>query len=80
MRDALSAILFSAIATEAFINDLAEAATREADDARDMQLPAAPVLADLAAVLNSIEDDRGGVQLKYHMARMTCAGHALTAG
>jgi len=80
MRDALGAILFSAIATEAFINDLAEAAAREADHAHDMQLPAAPVLADLAAVLNSVEDDRGGVQLKYHMARMACTGHAFDRG
>src|SRR5689334_11404719 len=48
MRDALSAILFSALATEAFINELPEAAFRDAYALRSLQLPAEPVLDDLA--------------------------------
>jgi hypothetical protein len=75
-HDVLAAILFSAIATEAFINDLGEIAEIDGRDAEEIQLPAAYMLADLAAVLASIEADKGGVQLKYHMAYRVLTGRA----
>lgn len=79
---ALSAILFSILAAEAFINELAEAASRNAvllsspgTDTHDDQL-----LADLATVLHELEDGRGPITLKYHMTRKVLAGETFAEG
>jgi hypothetical protein len=74
MRDALSAILFSAIAAEAFINELPEAASRDAYDVRNLQVPAVTVLENLAATLNAMEQARERIQDKYHAARKILTG------
>ncbi len=76
MRDALSAFLFSALAAEAFINELPEAASRDAYGIRDLQLPAALVLEDLAATLNAMEQAHDRIQLKYDAARKILIGSA----
>ena len=77
MRDALSAILFSAIAAEAFINELPEAASRDAYDVRNLQVPAVTVLENLAATLNAMEQARDQIQDKYHAARSFITGQVL---
>ncbi len=76
MRDALSAILFSALAAEAFINDLPEAASRDAHGIRDLQLTAAPLLDHLAAILNAMEQTHERIQPKYDAARKLLTGRA----
>jgi hypothetical protein len=80
MQDALSAILFSALAAEAFINELPEAASRDAYAIRDLQLLAALVLDDLATTLNAMEEARQEIQLKYHAARRILTGHEFPRG
>jgi hypothetical protein len=80
MRDALSAILFSALAAEAFINELPEAASRDVYCIRDLQLPAAPVLDDLALTLNAMEQAHEGIQPKYDAARKILTGRAFDHG
>jgi hypothetical protein len=80
MRDALSAILFSALAAGAFINEFPEAASRDAYGIRDLQLPAASVLDDLALTLNAMEQAREGIQPKYDAARKILTGRAFDHG
>jgi hypothetical protein len=80
MRDALSAILFPALAAEAFINELPEAASRDAYGIRDLHLPAAPVLDDLALTLNAMELAHEGIQAKYDAARKILTGRAFDHG
>jgi hypothetical protein len=80
MRDALSAILFSALAAEAFINELPEAASRDAHGIRDLQLPAAPVLDDLVTTLNALEQAHERIQPKYDAARKVLTGRAFVHG
>jgi hypothetical protein len=80
MRDALSAILFSALAAEAFINELPEAASRDAYAIRDLQLRAVSVLDDLAATLNAMEQAHERIQLKYDAARRILTGRAFDHG
>jgi hypothetical protein len=80
MRDALSAILFSALAAEAFINELPEAASRDAYGIRDLRLPAAPVLDDLATTLNAMEQAHERIQSKYDAARKILTGRAFDHG
>jgi hypothetical protein len=72
-REALSAILFSALATEAFINELAEAAARDSAEPYSA-VPGVSVLADLAVTLSTIEEAQGQIGLKYHMARKILTG------
>jgi hypothetical protein len=80
MRDALSAILFSALAAEAFINELPEAASRDAYSARGLRLPATAVLDDLAATLNAMEQAHESTQSKYDAARKILTGSAFDHG
>ena len=80
MRDALSAILFSALAAEAFINELPEAAYRDAYGTRGLQLTAAPVLDDLATTLNAMERARESIQAKYDAAQQILTGRAFDHG
>ena len=80
MRDALSAILFSALATEAFINELPEAAFRDAYALRSLQLPAVPILNELATTLGVMVAAREKIQLKYQAARRILTGRAFDRG
>lgn len=80
MRDALSAILFSALAAEAFINELPEAAARDAYGIRNLQLPAAPVLDDLTVILNAMEQAHERIQPKYDAAPKILTGRAFDHG
>jgi hypothetical protein len=80
--EALSAILFSAMATEAFINELAEVAAYHADVLPGMGVPGAQALADLAATLDRIEEEKRPDQIeeKYRRASEMLSGHAFPAG
>jgi hypothetical protein len=80
--DALVAILFSALAAEAFINDLAVAADMAAAFGREhgIESPVLDLLADLASALVEIETDRGSVPLKYQMASKILVGHTFSRG
>lgn len=80
MRDALSAILFSALATEAFINELPEAASRDAYTLDDLQSRAVPILNDLATSLGAMVEAREKIQLKYQEARRILIGRAFDRG
>jgi hypothetical protein len=77
--EALSAILFSALAAEAFINELAEAAARDASGHWMAGLPGVDLLRDLAETLDMIEDAQGSVGLKYHMAAKILSGRTFDA-
>jgi hypothetical protein len=72
--EALSAVLFSALAVEAFINELAEAAARDSHEPWMTGLPGVNVLRDLAETLDMIEDAQGDIGLKYHMASKILRG------
>jgi hypothetical protein len=79
--DALTTIVFSAVATEAFINELTEAARR--DSARPIGTLLATELAllnDLATILEQIEKSRGPIELKYHMASKILSGRTFERG
>jgi hypothetical protein len=80
MRDALGTILFSALAAEAFINELPEAASRDAYTLRYLQFPAVPVLDDLAATLRAMVAARKKIQLKYQAAMKILTGSAFNRG
>lgn len=78
--EALGAILFSALATEAFINELPEAAARDADLPPDVDIPGLQNLADLAATLDLIEEAQGQIDLKYQLASKILTGKTLDPG
>jgi hypothetical protein len=73
-HEALSAILFSALAVEAFINELPEAAARDANGPWMTGLPGVDLLRDLAETLDMIEDSQGNIGLKYQMASKILTG------
>lgn len=76
--EALSAVLFSALAAEAFINELGEAATRTAG--LHPTVRGLDVLADLAAVLDLTEKAQGQIDLKYLLASKILSGKMLLRG
>jgi hypothetical protein len=79
-KEALNAILFSALAVEAFINELAEAAARNPDPLPESARQGAQALADLAALLSEIEDARGPIGLKYQLTSKILRGETFVAG
>ena len=72
--------MFSALAAEAFINELPEAASRDAYGTRGLQLPAEPVLDDLAGTLSAMEQAHERIQAKYDAARKILTGRAFDHG
>jgi len=77
--DALIAIVFAALGVEAFINELAEMAQRDAD-MYGPGLGGTATLRDLATTLVEIEDARGPVELKYQMASKILSGRTFDQG
>jgi hypothetical protein len=76
--DALTAIIYSALACEALINELSEAAART-----NGLLPGTPgldTLIDLAATLDLIERSRGQMDLKYLLASKILSGSTFPRG
>lgn len=76
--EALTAILFAALATEALINELPEAASRAANLHPDV--PGLDILADLAATLDMTEKAQGQIDLKYQLASKILAGKTFPPG
>jgi hypothetical protein len=76
--EALTAILFSALATEALINELPEAAARSVYPHPDK--PGLDTLADLAATLDMIEKAQGQIDLKYQLASKILGGRTFPPG
>jgi hypothetical protein len=78
----LVVIVFSALSVEAFINELAEMAGRDADHfGRTSRWPSdVQVLSDLSAAIGKIEDSHGPVEDKYLRAHEVLSRTALDRG
>jgi hypothetical protein len=76
--EALTAILFAALATEALINEIGVAASRAASLHPETERDDA--LADLAATLDLIEKAQGQIDLKYQLASKVLVGVTLPRG
>jgi hypothetical protein len=76
--EALTTILFSALAAEALINELAEAAARAANLHADT--PGFDILADLAATLDMTEKAQGQIDLKYQLTSKILIGKTFPPG
>lgn len=74
-RDPLIAVVFSVITLEAFINEVAQLAAREAR--RKGNPPSVAAFADLT---DEIEESRGSLGLKFCVARHLFAGHPYDKG
>jgi hypothetical protein len=68
------AILISALAAEAFINELGPLIDADARHWDEERLPEKVALVDLAAVLDEVEMGHGTTGLKYQMAAKTLTG------
>jgi hypothetical protein len=77
-NEALTAILFSALACEALVNELPEAAARASN--LHPSVPSLDVLADLAATLDLTEKAQGQIDLKYQMASKILCGKTFPRG
>lgn len=75
--EALTAILFSALATEAFINELGVTAARVDLIPSD---PGLDTMTDLAAMLDMIEKAQGQIDIKYQMASKILTGKTFPRG
>ena len=76
MPSALTAIVFSVVAMEAFINEMAEMATTalakfETD---------AKKIAGFAEMVKYVEESRGSLEMKFDLARWACAGQLYNKG
>lgn len=76
----LVAIIMSALAAEAFVNELGEAADMARIGREGILSPALDSLQDLANALTEVEDDRGSTALKYQMAYRILSGHTFPKG
>ncbi len=75
-REAIAAIVFSAMTLEAFINEIGDLATSEM--ARGPDNP--PSIATMGHVVGEVEEGRGTVQLKYQMAKLVLSGNTYDKG
>jgi hypothetical protein len=82
--EALTAILFSALAAEALINELGEMATRVVDlhsNLPDLDTtPNLATIADLATILDMTEKAQGQIDLKYQLASKVLTGKTFPRG
>jgi len=67
---ALVAIVFSVVALEAFINEMAEMASAAMPKAETE----AQKIAAFAEILKYAEDSRGSLEMKYNLAKWVCTG------
>jgi hypothetical protein len=77
--EALTVILFSALAAEALINELGEAAARVANLPPNV-VQDQDVLADLANILDMTEKAQGQIDLKYQLASKILTGKTFPRG
>jgi hypothetical protein len=76
----ITAIILSALAVEAFINELAEAADMAEIGREGISSSSLDVLRDLAGALKEVEEDKGSIGLKYQMAYKILSGHTFPRG
>jgi hypothetical protein len=76
----ITSIVMSALAVEAFINELAEAADMAQLGREGITSAALDHLQDLANALKEVEDDRGSVTLKYQVAYRILSGRTFPRG
>ena len=76
----ITAIIMSALAVEAFINELAEMADMVQLSREGIASTAADLLQDLANALSEVENDKGSTALKYQMAYKILSGHTFPRG
>jgi hypothetical protein len=74
------AIIMSALAVEAFVNELAEKADMAQLGREGIPSAALDLLQDLANALSEVENDRGSPALKYQIARKVLTGHTFPRG
>ncbi len=72
-RASLNAIVFSAIALEAFINEVAEYAAMSATDG-------SPAIGNFAALAREVEEAHGSIRLKFLLASAVLGGRAYDRG
>jgi hypothetical protein len=77
--DALTTILFSALATEALINELGEMTARAVIH-MDPSTPGRNTIADLATMLDMTEKAQGQIDLKYQLASKILVGKTFPRG
>jgi hypothetical protein len=73
--ESIAAILMSALAVEAFINELGPLVRSDTGHYTSEHLPEKGVLTDLAVTLDEVETNRGTIALKYHMASKILSGN-----
>jgi hypothetical protein len=76
----ITSIVMSALAVEAFINELAEAADMVIIGREGVASAALDQLRDFANVLEEVEDDRGSVTLKYQVGYQVLSGKTFPPG
>ena len=76
----ITSIVMSALAVEAFINELAEAADMAQIGREGITSPALVQLQDLANSLKEVEDSQGSVTLKYQIAYLVLSGGTFPRG
>ena len=75
--ETIVAILMSALATEAFINELGPLMSLEVKDWDDGLLPQKPLLMNMSALLEEAEKGRAPVTFRYQVAAMALTGRTL---
>ena len=76
MPSALTAIVFSVVAMEAFINEMAEMAST----ALEKRETEPKKIAAFAEMVKYVEESRGSREMKYDLARWACAGQLYNKG
>jgi hypothetical protein len=76
----ITSIVMSALAVEAFINELGEAADMAQIGRGRITSSALVQLQDLASTLKEVEEDQGSVTLKYQMAYLVLSGGTFPRG
>lgn len=76
----ITSIVMSALAAEAFINELAEAADMEQIGREGITSAILDQLQDLANAVKEVEDSHGSVTLKYQIAYLILSGSTFPRG
>lgn len=78
--DALVAIVFSAVAAEAFINELAELASQAPEHVWPEAGSEPHEVSDLARLVSEANGLHGSVKLKFHLAKIALSGSSFDEG
>jgi hypothetical protein len=78
--DSLVAIVFSAVAAEAFINEIGELASQPDAASRGLGLTDPDEVKSLARLLSEVEDSRGSTNLKFLIGKLALVGQTFDKG